>query len=114
MADFYLKYRDTRPIIEVTLLDPDDAPYDLTNTDNVYLHIYLNNGTTVSKTMSINVDPTTGKASYTWQSTDWDAGGLVKGRHRMEYEAVTGTTRLTFPNDSYDTLNVKGDIADGA
>ena len=139
MAIFYLKARDTRPIIEVTLLQPDGSVYDLTGVSSVYLHILMNDQTELRRAMVIDVDPTTGKASYTWLSTDWGTssvvgsgtdndpytvGGLFAGptpplstsdvEHRMEYEVVSGSLRLTFPNDSYDTLRIVDDIGQGS
>lgn len=118
MANFYLKYRDTRPIIEVTLLDPDDDPYDLTGAGHVYLHIMLRDGsgTELEREMTVDADPTTGKATYQWGDADWDTGGLVRGTHSMEYEVVTasGNLRLTFPNDQHDRLIVSDDIGQGA
>ena len=139
MGVFYLKARDTRPILEVTLLQPDGSVYDLTGVTTVYLHILMNDGTELRRPMDINADPTTGKVSYTWVSGDWDvttptgsgtdanpytAGGLFAGptpplttsdvEHKMEYEVVDSPLRLTFPNDGYDTLRIVDDIGQGA
>ena len=113
MARFYLKYRDTRPTIEVALTDPDGTAHDLTGADSVTLHIWLrgSSSTVISRTMTINADPATGLVTYTWLATDWDTGKLVLGTHRMEYEVKgPGTERLSFPNDTYDKLLIVTDL----
>lgn len=134
---FDLKYRDTRPILLVYLLNPDGTAVDLTGT-TVKLFITLSGGTKLIRNMVVDDTPTTGIVRYTWLATDWDeasgttvdgafpVGGLVVGpgtvkpdgfvlgvgevEHRMEYEVVNGTLRLTFPNDGYDTLRVVADM----
>ena len=50
-------------------------------------------------------------------------GGLVPGptiplqptdvEHRMEYEVIGGSSRMTFPNDGYDVLRILADIGQG-
>lgn len=112
MAIFYLKYRDTRPTIEVALLDPDESAHDLTGATSVTMHIRLQPGGQVtSKTMTIDADPTTGLVTYIWLAADWTTGTiLLPGMHTMEYEVVgPATARLTFPNDGYDTLHIVTD-----
>lgn len=125
MAIFYLKYRDTRPILSASLKEPDGSAYDLTNTDKVYLNITLSDGTEIAKTMTIDpTDKTTGLVTYTWLAADWDTGGLVASpalplapggiEHTMEYEVVgPTTTRLTFPNDGHDILRITDDRGQG-
>jgi hypothetical protein len=61
--------------------------------------------------MTIEGDPTAATVGYQWLATDWDVGGLVPGKHEMEYESVA--ERLTFPNDRYDSLRIKEDIGQG-
>lgn len=142
MAIFYLKYRDTRPVLRVRLLDPPDdagvrAPHDLTGTTNWRLHIHLEDGTKLIRQMAVYGDEADGIVKYEWVSTDWatkssidadgsyEVGGLVVGptlplapgerEHRMEYEILgPGGARLTFPNDGYDTLRILTDVGQGA
>ena len=98
---FYLKYRDTRAPLEVTLLEPDDSAHNLAGATSVTLHIRLKSGTVISRPMVIDSDPTTGIVRYTWLAADWDVadGDLVAGIHRMEYEVLgPDDERLTFPN----------------
>ena len=66
---------------------------------------------------------TDGVVRYTWLATDWDSGGLVPTpllplsgttrEHRMEYEVINGASRITFPNNGYDTLRITTHVADG-
>jgi hypothetical protein len=142
MGIFYLKRRDTRTVLVAYLKNPDGSAHDLTGASAVHLHIRLSDGTRLIRPMVIDPTPTTGIVRYTWLATDWDAqtgtlvdgayptGGLVvtpgtsgpggfviatgRNEHRMEYEVVNGTARLTFPNDGYDVLRITDDIGQGA
>jgi len=101
MDSFYLKYRDTRPILDVELHDPapaGSAPgtigpiHDLTGSTEWKLFIWLADGLTkLSRPMTIQGAPTAGLLRYTWIAGDWAApsspdtngaftvGGLVVG-----------------------------------
>jgi hypothetical protein len=130
---FYLKYRDTRPILEAALKNPDGTAYDLTGSADWRLHVWLADGSKLVRTMAVYGPATNGVVRYTWIATDWNAasapdaensytiGGLVVGptlplavgqrEHRMEYEIVgPSPVRLTFPNGGYDTLRITTDI----
>ena len=142
---FELKYRDTLPVFEVVLRDP--APpgtlgpvHDLTGSTAWWLHVWLSDGTKLTRAMSKFGIDTAGTLRYPWIATDWDAGsggppftvgGLIVGpslpltpgerEHRMEYEVLgPSTARMTFPNGhnsdgalAYHTLRIVTDIADG-
>jgi hypothetical protein len=97
----YLKRRDTRPGIVATLYETDGTTaYDLTDADEVWMHVRLHTGQTLSREMTIDADPATGKASYLWEATDWtDDPALCQGDHLLEYEVVgPGEARATWPN----------------
>lgn len=112
MGTFYLKHQDTRPILEVTLKDPDDTAHDLTGA-TVKLHIRLEDGMLLSRDMVIDSDPTTGIVRYTWLTADW-TDALVVGTHRMEYEVLgPSTARLSFPNWRDHELIVFADLGQG-
>lgn len=111
MATFYLKYRDTLPVLSVTLTGTDGLPFNLTGY-TVKLHVALSDGTTLTRTMTV-ASPVSGVAEYAWAAADWTAPGLIVGVHQMEYEAVAGAARITFPNNGDDTLLVVSDIAQG-
>ena len=139
MDTFYLKNRDTRPILEVTLHDPappGSAPdtlgpvHDLTGSTAWELHIWLSDGTSLTRVLVPDGDLTTGIVRYTWLATDWDAGNLVVSptlplapgvrEHWMEYEVKGPTTaRMTFPNggdpsEAYDALRIYQDVGQAA
>lgn len=115
MGTFFLKKLDTKPNLLVTLKNPDGTVHDLTGlgASSVKLHIKLVDGTVLTRDMTIDSPATDGKVSYAWQATDWDAGGLVSGSHRMEYESTE--ERLTFPNreKDNDVLFISDDIGQG-
>lgn len=102
------KYRDTRPTIRVTFRNPDGTAYDLTGHAVTWHLILQHTSTKVSRTMTVDADPTTGKATYTPLDADWNT--IPEGLHQMEAEAVKGTQRVTEPNDGYDLFDVSGDI----
>jgi hypothetical protein len=126
MSIHYLKFEDTRPILRVSLKNPDGTAYDLTGATTWKLHVLLNDGTVVSRNMVVEGATTLGVVTYTWLAADWDTanvnGFLIAGpslplapgesEHKMEYEIVgPGTVRLTFPNDGYDILRITPDVA---
>lgn len=114
MANFYLKYRDTRPVLEVYLKDPDDTAHDLTGATDARLLILLEGGTALERDMVFDADRTTGIVRYTWLAADWNAGGLVEGCHPMEYEVLgPAAARLTFPNSEADELVITTDLGQG-
>ena len=113
MATFFLKYRDTRPILEVTLLDPDETAHDLTGVTGVKLHIKREDGTVITKDMVVDGTPSTGIVRYTWLAADWTSD-LVVGTHQMEYEVLGPSTgRLSFPNWRDDVLVISDDLGQG-
>ena len=119
MGVFFLKENDTRPIFETILKNPDGTVHVLAGT--LYLHIFLADGTTKLERTLAKFDIPNGIVRYTWVAADWNAGNLVptpsltpeKPIHTMEYEEVSGTSRLTFPNDGRDELRISPHIADG-
>lgn len=116
---FKLKYRDTRPGLEVILKrktsTDEEVPYDLTGASSVKLHISLADGlSTLTRTMTVDADPTTGIVRYPWVAGDWNEGSLVAGEHEMEYEVIgPSPVRITFPNAGHDTLRVTQDLGQG-
>ena len=113
MGVFYLKSRDTRPTLQVQLLNPDNTVHDLTGTTTYKLHIKAPSGT-VSRDMIVVGALTNGTLAYSWVAADWDNLPLVTPNHQkdlqMEYEVIGPSTRLTFPNNGWDTLRIYGDI----
>jgi hypothetical protein len=126
MAVFTLKYRDTFPILEVALLEPDPATpgkfraHDLAGSTAWKLHILLNTNVVLTRDMVKEGLDAAGVLRYAWVATDWTTGGLIAGpslplkpgekEHTMEYEVIRPSSRLTFPNGGYDTLRILPDI----
>lgn len=139
---FYLKYRDTLPVLEVVLLKPDGSVQDLTGTTGWKLHIRMSDGTRLVRTMTKYGADANGTLRYSWVASDWNApsspdgdgsfqvGGLVAGpepplargaqENRMEFEVLgPASARLTFPNGgdnadaAYVTLRIFSDIGQG-
>jgi len=125
MAVFYLKFRDTLPVLDVILKNPNGTVHNLTGATGFKLHVRLNNGTIFTRTMTKIGTDAEGHLQYAWAAADWDTPtGLIVSpivpllptevEHTMEYEVTgSGGARLTFPNDSYDTLRILADIGQG-
>jgi hypothetical protein len=118
MSIFTLKARDTRPILEVQLTNPDGSVHDLTGATGFKLHIRTSRSTIITRDMVKQGLDTDGTLRYSWATTDWDSGMLpipTSQYHSkecpMEYEVIGGSSRMTFPNDGYDILVIKGDVA---
>lgn len=113
MSLFYLKKSDTRPTLEVQLLDPDGSAHDLTGSSSWKVHVRVGSAV-FSRDMTPDVDLTTGVLRYVWLGTDWTTGTpvLAAGTYRMEFEVVgPGGARMTWPNDGFDRLIVTEDLA---
>jgi hypothetical protein len=123
MGIFYLKYRDTAPVLRTTLKNPDGTVRDLTGASGLKLHIKLNTGTVLTRDLSILGAPGNGEVTYAWQASDWTDGLIVSPvpplkptdvEHTMEYEAVTPSGRMTHPNNGYDVLRILPDYGQGS
>lgn len=128
---FWLKTNNTRPSLIVSLFNPDGTPHDLTGSTDWKLHIKLNNGNVITRTMTVEGLSTAGQLRYNWATGDWSGGTpLISGpghfegsifvlnkgevEHTMEYEVLgSGGARQTFPNDGYDVLRIHPSIANG-
>ena len=111
----YLKTNDTAPALVVNLKNPDKSAHDLAGATSVKLHIRLSNGRHFERAMTIvNPPGNDGKVKYQWLATDWiGSESLITGQHTMEYEVISGADRVTFPNASFDVLEITHDIAQG-
>ena len=129
MRTFFLKYRDTLPILDAILYPPGQqeggTPQDLTGSTGWKLLIHIGSTVLIRTMTKVGAD-IEGHLRYAWVSTDWDVasaadgagqytvGGLVVGSHAMEYEVVgPGSSRLTFPNDSEHRLLIRADVGQG-
>jgi hypothetical protein len=112
---FYLKYRDTLPVLEVVLLDPDGTAHDLTGSTAWKLHVRIE-AQVFTRDMVPDADRALGILRYTWAATDWTLGTptLQAGHWQMEYEVLgPGSQRKSWPNDGYDRLSAIADIGQG-
>jgi hypothetical protein len=112
-----IKYRDTLPVLEVTLRTPSGAIVNLSGAGAVKLHIGLENrATRITKAMDI-YNAALGIVRYTFVPTDWtDAPAMIVGIHSMEYEVIDSvdpTIRQTYPNLGHDYLIVTDDLGQG-
>lgn len=118
MSKFYLKDKDTRPILQVALKNPDGTAHNVNASDNeVWLHIKLKGTTTVlSRQMEIETPSGGNVVRYEPDESDWaDPNPLVVGEHPMEYEVLgPAGARLTFPNAGHDTLVITDDLGQAA
>lgn len=116
MGIFHLKEFDTQPILMVALVNPNGTPHDLTvGSPSVKLHINLANDVgKMTRQMTID-DASGGIVVYLWDRiTDWDTPGnlFASTAHLMDYEVTRAISRVTFPNDGYDTLSILRHITD--
>jgi len=114
MPTFTLKARDTRPILEVALKNPDGSAHDLTGSSEYHLHVRLSATTVFTRDMVPEGLLTAGLLRYTWLAADWDELPIPTTKETwlaMEYEVVGGTARLTFPNGGADILRIVKDVA---
>ena len=122
MATFSIKAGDTRPILEVVLRNPDGTVHDLTGATVFKLMVRLSPTTSFIRDMVKQGLDTAGTLRYTWVTADWDTGNVngflpeppatyPLSEYPMEYEVSAGTSKLTFPNNSFDTLRILGDVA---
>lgn len=122
MPVFVLKAHDTRPILEVALLNPDGTAHDLTGSTEWTLHIRVSQTVTLIRDLVKFGPDADGVLRYTWQETDWEPTVPTDPKlpvpqsayHSlelpMEYEVVGGTSCLTFPNTGHDTLRILGEV----
>ena len=112
-STFKMKQGDTLPVIEVTLYDDADqtTPTNLTNASAVKMIIgKKGSAPTFTATMTIDADPTTGKATYQWVSGDTE---FAVGQYSLEFEVTwtgTPTDVSTYPKDGYLTFELVEDL----
>jgi len=98
MTDFTIKSGDTRPSLEVQLLDEDKNPRDLQTAESVkfYMEEQSSNNVVVDAEGSV-VNESEGIVVYEWQNGDTES----TGRHIAEFEIHYTDSVETFPNDNY-------------
>lgn len=105
---FFLKRGDTSPSLLADLL-PSDA--DITGATGVVFSMRQRGSVTpiVNRQPATIVSPTNpARIRYDWQAGDTATAGLFEGE--FEVTRADGSVE-TFPNDSYITIQITGDIA---
>lgn len=107
--DFNIKQGDTRPSIEVQLLDENREPQDLQTAEGVDFHMKSVDTQEVvvdGSAVILNVDEA--KVAYEWSSGDTD----IPGRHEAEFEVLfPQQDNETFPNDGDIEVYITEEIA---
>lgn len=113
---FYLKARDTQPVFQSTLLNPDGTIYNPTGASALELHVQLEAGT-FSRTLTvIGAGSASPNVQYAWAALDWNdtapgAVNLAAGLWRVECEIVPSAgQRVSFPNLAHRWLLVTPDL----
>lgn len=106
-VDFYIKQGDTRPPFEVTLLDANRDPVDLT-TATVQFRMSTRAGAVpVIDEAATVVDAPNGVVAYQWGAGDTD----TPGTYLAEF-VVTTASQETFPNSRYLVVQVIQSLVD--
>lgn len=106
-ADFYIKQGDTRPPFEVTLLNADRDPVNLT-TATVQFRLSTRAGTVpIIDGAATVVDAVNGVVAYQWGAGDTD----TPGTYLAEF-VVTTASQETFPNSRYLVVQIMQNLAD--
>jgi len=104
-ADFYIKEGDTSEPLQAQLLDSLGDAKDLTG-DDVKFQMKEVGGDTMKVDASATIDDaSTGKVSYSWNSSDTDSAGYYNAIFRVDY-GTTGTFDESFPNSQYIVVRV--------
>lgn len=122
MAVFSIKAGDTRPTLEVALKNPDGSAHDLTGSTTWKLNIKTGPSTVFVRDLVKEGLDTAGTLRYAWQASDWDpenVNGFLPTppanypltQLPMEYQVSGGSSVMTFPNNSFDTIRILGDVA---
>lgn len=113
MADFNIKQNDTLPFLAVQFFAPTTsggvtAQYAIP--DGAVIRFVMrrqNDKSIVVNSTNVQVlDSTNGIVKYQWQPGDTAEQGL----YDIEFEMSVGGQRVTFPNDSYRTVEILADL----
>jgi hypothetical protein len=111
-ADFFITQNDLSPSIKATLLDLDGkTPKDLTGaTISFRMQLASKGGVVILGACSIIGSPTLGVVQYDWVSGDTaNAGNFI-----AEWiVTLPGGKTMTWPNDSYKTVQIKARLVTG-
>lgn len=100
---FTIKQFNTLPLLEATLLDPNNQPVDLSNAQVVFTMRSRDNDTLVVDGDAIVIDELEGKVAYPWSPTDTFVPGAYNGEFVVTYQ--DGGIE-SFPNSTYIQIHV--------
>lgn len=110
-ADFTIKQHDLLKSLDATLKDAAGAVNISTATQVVFKMKAVNDGGIAVDDLAQNLDdnttPNMGKVRYLWTAGDTDEPGM----YHAEFEVTIGGKKLTFPNNSYFTVQITPDIS---
>lgn len=100
---FTIKQYNTLPLLEATLLDPNNQPVDLSNATVTFTMRSRDTDTRVIAGDAIVIDELEGKVAYPWSSLDTSFSGAYHGEFVVTYQ--DGGIE-SFPNSAYIEINV--------
>ena len=104
---FYMKEGDRLPKLQMTLLDDEGLPIDLTNMETIQLFIApCVDGRRIvdAQSMAIVGDSKDGTVEYAWKAGDTDKSGEYKVEVVLTKNALTDAISQSIPRSGYDTL----------
>lgn len=109
MKEFKIKQGDTRPSLEVQLLDENRQPRDLQTATGVSFHMKdVDTQDIVVEDTATIIDEDDGKVVYEWSEGDTDISGLHEAEFEVEY---SGSSNETFPNSGYIEVYITEELA---
>src|SRR5213079_3663850 len=110
-TDFSIKQGSSGLSLDVTLLNDDDTPVDLTDATSVDFIVRPEESETASFTKAaIVVDPPTdGNIRYVWAVGDTDAAGTFYGEFTVNFPSGP----VSYPADGYLVINIEPNLTEG-
>lgn len=104
---YYIKQGDRLPKLQMTLLDDEGNPIDLTNVETIQLFIAPCVGgrrIVDGQTMAVVGDASSGVVDYGWNNGDTDKAGEYKMEVVLMRDSLGTELYQTVPRSNYDTL----------
>lgn len=104
---YYMKQGDRLPKLQMTLLDMNGNPLDLTNVESLLLYVAPCVGgrrIVDGESMTVVGDAVNGVVEYAWKAGDTDKSGEYKVEVVLIRDELTTELKQTVPRGNYDTL----------
>lgn len=108
MIDFFLAKGDSAPSIQVTLLNADETPVDLTGCTVVFRTRPKNKSDVLSGGACTIVNATAGIVRYDWALTDTDPTGIYLGEWVVTFASGK---EMTLPSDKPVEIQVRNRLS---